>query len=201
MSLLYPRLSRRWLPAMIRYAVIGSLFAGVYGILHDQITYSISPEYFTRFKFTQFQYADLGFPHRVFVGEIGFLATWWVGFVAGWFIARVVVPKYPPHDAVRYLVQSFVIITTFALTAAMIGYLVGLQRRSNPDFSYWQGFAVSHGVQGWPAFVHVAYIHNAGYIGAFAGLIVAIWRLKRMKGNPDQLVKPIPRFSGWATQQ
>lgn len=40
-TLLYPRLSCTWLPAMIGSAVIGSLFAGAYGILHDQIAYSI----------------------------------------------------------------------------------------------------------------------------------------------------------------
>ncbi len=177
---------------MIRYAIIGSLFAGTYGILHDQITYSISPEYFTRLKFAQFHYADFGFPQRILVGEIGFLATWWVGFIAGWFIARIVVPKLSPPEAIRNLVQSFLIIATFALTAAMIGYLVGLQRHSNSDFSGWQEVAANRGVQDLPAFVRVAYIHNAGYLGAFGGLVVAIWRLKRMKGNADQLVETIP---------
>jgi uncharacterized membrane protein SpoIIM required for sporulation len=188
-TLLYPRLSRSWLPAMIGYAIIGSLFAGAYGILHDQITYSISPEYFTRFKFGQFHYADFGLPQRVFVGEIGFLATWWVGFVAGWFLARVAVPKFAPHQAVRCLIQSFLIIVTVALVGATVGYLVGLQRRSNPDFSTWQGLGISHGIQDLPAFVHVAYIHNAGYVGALVGLIAAIWRLKRMKEKAEQLVK------------
>jgi hypothetical protein len=188
-ALLYPRLSRSGLPAMIRYAFIGSVFAAAYGILHDQITYSISPEYFTRFKFAQFHYADFGLPHRVFVAEIGFLATWWVGFVAGWFLARVMVPKFPPQLAMRYLVQSFLIIVTVALIAATIGYLAGLQRRSNPDFSSWHGLATSPGIQDLPAFVHVAYIHNAGYMGVFGGLIAAIWRLKQMKGNTEQLVK------------
>lgn len=177
---------------MIRYAIIGSLFAGAYGVLHDQITYSISPEYFTRLKFAQFHYADFGLPQRVFVGEIGFLATWWVGFLGGWFIARIVVPRFPPHEAIRRVVQSFLIIAAFALTAAIIGYLVGLQRRSNLDLSGWQEFAVNRGVQDLPAFVRVAYIHNAGYLGAFGGLVVAIWRLKRMKGNADQLVETIP---------
>lgn len=172
-TLLYPRLSRSWLPAMIGYAIIGSLFAGAYGVLHDQITYSISPEYFTRLKFAQFHYADFGLPQRVFVAEIGFLATWWVGFVAGWFIARTVVPKFPPNEAIRRVVQSFLIIAAFALTAAMIGCLVGLQRRSHLDLAGWEEFAATRGVQDLPAFVRVAYIHNAGYIGALGGLLMS----------------------------
>jgi len=89
------------------------------------------------------------------------------------------------------LLQSFLIIVTVAMIAATIGYLVGLQRRLNPDFSPWQELVTGHGIQDLPAFVHVAYIHNAGYVGALVGLIAAIWRLKRMKGNTEQLVETI----------
>ena len=60
---------------MFGFAVTGALIAGAYGILHDQITYTISPEYFTKLKFEQFHYANFGLPRRVFVGEVGFLAT------------------------------------------------------------------------------------------------------------------------------
>lgn len=45
---------------MLGLCVVGSLIAGTYGILHDQVTYSIGPEYFTRFKFEQFAWADWG---------------------------------------------------------------------------------------------------------------------------------------------
>ena len=89
MNLLYPKIRSASLPAMLGYAAAGSLLVGLYGIVHDQVTYSISPEYFTRLKFAQFSYADFGLPNRVFVAEIGFLATWWVGLIAGWFIARI----------------------------------------------------------------------------------------------------------------
>jgi hypothetical protein len=34
--------------------VLGCLIAGIYGCLHDQISYTVSPEYYTRFKFHQF---------------------------------------------------------------------------------------------------------------------------------------------------
>ena len=87
-----PRIALRDLPPMIAVAVCGAMVAGVYGILHDQITYTISPEYFSKFKFDQFRYAEIGLPDRVFVAEIGFLATWWVGFFSAWFLARRLVP-------------------------------------------------------------------------------------------------------------
>ena len=40
----------------------GALIAGLYGVLHDQLTYSISAEYFSDFKFYQFSYLDVGLP-------------------------------------------------------------------------------------------------------------------------------------------
>ena len=126
MSLFYPKIRLAWLPAMLGYAVLGSLLAGFYGILHDQITYSISPEYFTRLKFAQFQYANLGFPARVFVAEIGFLASWWVGFFAAWFIARITVPAFPPAKAFRYSLRGFLIILAFAFATSIVGYVLGV---------------------------------------------------------------------------
>jgi hypothetical protein len=72
----------------ILVAIIGGLIAGAYGIVHDQVTYTIAPEYFTKLKFHQFHYADFGLGNRIFAATIGFLATWWVGAIAAWLLAR-----------------------------------------------------------------------------------------------------------------
>ena len=56
---------------MIGFTLVGAILAGLYGILHDQITFRISKEYFTRNKFDQFHYArpesgsDLEFTSRI----------------------------------------------------------------------------------------------------------------------------------------
>ena len=47
---------------MLGIAALGAVLAGCYGALHDQISYTISPEYFTKVKFEQFRYADFGWP-------------------------------------------------------------------------------------------------------------------------------------------
>ena len=64
MNILYPKIRLAQLPTMLGYAALGGLLAGLYGVVHDQVTYSISQEYFTRFKFLQFHYADFGLPPR-----------------------------------------------------------------------------------------------------------------------------------------
>jgi hypothetical protein len=62
MNLLYPRFPANRLPAMTRIALLGAVVAGGYGAAHDQASYAISPEYFTKLKFRQFAYADFGWP-------------------------------------------------------------------------------------------------------------------------------------------
>ena len=182
-SLLYPKIRLDLLRPMLGYAVVGALIAGVYGVFHDQITYSISPEYFTRLKFLQFHYADFGFPARVCVAEIGFLATWWVGLIAGWFLARVAVPALPAEKARSGVFRGFGIIFVGAIIAALVGFLLGLRLGPDSDLSNWQGFATSRGVVDLPNFVRVAYIHNASYLGGLIGLIVALLHLRRQKNK------------------
>jgi hypothetical protein len=164
---------------MLRISLVGAVIAALYGIIHDQITYSISPEYFTRVKFAQFHYADFGLPPRLLVAEIGVLATWWVGFIAGWFLARVTVPSRPPAKALRSSLHGFGIIFASALLAGVVGYCVGLFPGANSEFATWRDFAAGRGVVDLPNFVRVAYLHNAGYLGALLGLIAALIDVRR----------------------
>jgi hypothetical protein len=169
---------------MLRYAALGAFLAGLYGILHDQVTYSISPEYFTRLKFSQFHYANFGLPPRAFVAEIGFLATWWVGFFAAWFIARITVPAFAPALRTRYIMQGILIIFVSALTSSAAGYVIGMLH--GPDYSAWDAVASTLGVVDLPAFVRVAYVHNGGYLGGLLGLVAAIIYIQAAK-TPNPL--------------
>lgn len=182
MNLLYPEIPlKRW-PGMLGVAGVGALAAGLYGIVHDQVTYTISPEYFTQLKFEQFHWADRGLPTRVFVGEIGFLATWWVGFFAGWALARVAAPHVEARALFRLALPGFAIIVGFALAFAASGFAYGLTQHPTGDNSAIAAFGMSLGVKDVPAFTRVAYIHNAGYLGGLLGTITATfgsWRRVR----------------------
>ena len=66
--------------------IISTLLAAFYGAIHDQVTFSISPEYFTVFKFDQFGFLEWGNQNpRMTTALIGVLATWWVGLYIGIF--------------------------------------------------------------------------------------------------------------------
>lgn len=172
MNLIYPRIARDQWSLMLTLALAGGLVGGLYGIANDEITFTLGPEYFTTVKFKQFAWADLGLPRRLFVAEIGFLAAGVVGFFAGWLMARLAVPAWPRAIAVRRVAVGFAIILCTGLAGGTAGWLLG--RAHDSDFSNWQSILEDHHVTDARAFVLVAYIHNASYLGAVAGLLIAL---------------------------
>jgi hypothetical protein len=174
-----PEIKAGTLPAIIQYALIGALIAAGYGIVHDEVTYSISPEYFTKLKFAQFHYADFGLPRRVFVAEVGVLATWWVGFFAGWFMARLALPRFEPEVCARKMWTGFAMLFAIAVAGSLVGYALGLALPQNAELGTWLASKKMLGLDDLRSFVRVAYIHNSSYLGGLCGLIVALLYLRR----------------------
>jgi len=181
LDLLVPRFPLRNLPAMLAISALGALLASLYGILHDQLTYTISPEYFTKLKFQQFAWADFGWPRRVFVAEIGMLASWWVGSIGGWLVARASAAELPPRARWPLVARSFAIVAVVTLTAGLIGWLYGAAVANSSSLSAWQIARQSLGVRDLPHFVIVAHIHNATYLCATLGILIAILYIRRVR--------------------
>ncbi len=185
-NIFYPKFPLALLPKMLACAGVGALIAGIYGIVHDQFTYNISREYFTNLKFQQFHYADFGFPRRVYVAEIGFLATWWVGLFAGWFIARLAVPGFDATKLVRHCAVAFTITFVIAIVGTACGYAFGVFHGG--DYSSWLPVAYELRIVEveLPSFVRVAYIHNGSYAGGLCGLIAALFYIRRAKHSVNK---------------
>lgn len=174
-----PLVNKTQLKEIFTISTIGAFIAGLYGIAHDQITFSISEEYFTKLKFKQFSYADFGLPDRVFAGLIGFLATWWVGFFSAWFISRILIARNWTKGLYRKCLLAFCWILTFALLGSLAGFIMGKFHDGN--YNNWILLCRNLGVLDVPSFVKVAYIHNAGYIGAGLGFVLVIARIFKCK--------------------
>jgi len=173
MNLLWPKIDAEQLPTMLRIAGLGALVAGAYGAIHDQISYAISPEYFTQMKFVQFAWADVRLPPRAFASEIGFLGTWGIGLCAGWFLARSGLAAAAAHVRGPLIARSFAIMTAATAAIGLIGALAGIvEARRNP--AAWNEVRYALDLTDVPAFIVVAYLHGAGYFGALVGLLLAI---------------------------
>lgn len=170
---LYPQIKKSDLLPILICSAVGALLAGIYGAAHDQITFTISPEYFTQLKFKQFSYADFDLGDRVFAAAIGFLATWWVGLTMGWFLGRRFIPNQARTSAVNDIRNAFLLVLLSGFVFGIGGYLYGYFVELNTNLSEWTFLLKYYRVANGSAFVRVAYIHNASYLGVLLGLICA----------------------------
>ena len=156
--------------------------AGLYGALHDQLSFTIAPEYFTRFKYDQFGFEPQWFGgHRPTVAVIGFLATWWVGALIGLFLGGTALIQPHARSMRKTIVGGVVITLSVAATCALVGLAYGSFVLDGPP----KGWFLPAGVLDAHAFLSVGSMHNASYGGGVLGLIIALtdmeWRRNKRK--------------------
>jgi hypothetical protein len=158
----------------------GCVIAGQYGAVHDQISYSVSPDYFHSFKFRQFD-VPAEYHNRLGAAIVGWHATWWMGLLIGIpiLIVALILPGWR-----AYLTQSLIAYAVVAATALVVG-LAALAYASAtitvailPDYWYPQGDIDR------VAFARVGTMHNFSYLGGFVGIVTAsiylIWARQRL---------------------
>lgn len=152
------------------FIFIAILVAGVYGILHDQITYSISSEYFTKFKYRQFGFEPEWFGgHRATVAAIGFLATWWMGLFIGIPLGLLSL-IFPDHKMMTsVLKRSLLLVVFIAAIAGIIGFLYGTLVPAKDGVGWW----LPDDLINRSSFIIVGSIHNSSYLGGIIGLLSA----------------------------
>jgi len=150
--------------------IISTLLASLYGALHDQVTYTISSEYFTVFKFDQFGFTDWGNENpRVNTALIGVLATWWFGLFVGIFQGLVGLIHKTPQLMFWYTFKAILITLGVTLVFGLIGYLTEkLNPTTYPDCCF--PYTIKDG----KSFKIVGSIHNYGYTGGEIGALLGI---------------------------
>lgn len=174
---------------LILIVILAMLIGGLYGSLHDQLTYIISPEYYTRFKFHQFGLVDnLGeaiLPNpRLAVAIVGFLATWWMGIPIG-IILGLTGLIHPGWKRMLTVTCKAILVTVLlAFLTGVVGFLYGhfyLAHKTREDFPNWY---FPENLVDFKSFVTVGSIHNFSYLGGITGLISGIVYSTRQKRKP-----------------
>ena len=161
-----------------------TILAGMYGIAHDQLTYTISPEYFTKFKYDRFGFDPLWFGgHRQTVAVIGFVATWWTGTIIGIGLGLAAF-VYNDHKRMwRAIKQAIALVFSAAFLTGSIGFLYGKFYLTKTGVDWW----LPDNLIDKDNFIVVGSIHNFSYLGGLLGLILGsvylIRKQKRQKKN------------------
>lgn len=161
--------------------ILSPLVAGMYGILHDQITYSISEEYYTQFKFIQFGIADY-FWDRFGASIVGFMTTCWFGLILGIVIGAVGFVHKTPKRMFLVSMQAIFINLVVALFIGLTGLLYGYIKWGNVTRENLPNWRIPDSVIDFNSFVMVGSMHNFSYLGGVLGLILAIiWQIRSRK--------------------
>ncbi|HEV9037455.1 MAG TPA: hypothetical protein VGQ51_12560 [Puia sp.] len=151
------------------------VIASIYSVGHDQATYSISPEYYTKFKFIQFNLADSGAAQhmtqpRSAVVMVGVKATWWMGLYIGLIIAAFALMFRNADTMFASAMQALGIVLLIAIICGVIGGYYGRYVLAKRGVGWWVPDNVVHRAD----FITVGSIHNFSYLGGVIGLVIAI---------------------------
>jgi hypothetical protein len=164
--------------------VICSFMAGIYGILHDQLSYSLSAEYFTQYKFQMYQVSPIEFGgDRMAVTVTGFRASWWLGLIIGTGIGFTACIFDGLQQMKQYILLAVLIVLLTTIIMGIAGYLYGEIVEVQQDLDR---RLVRHLVK--PVeYIVVGSIQQRSYFGALLGLLLAISFLFRQKAKTNFL--------------
>lgn len=155
------------------YILLAIIAAGLFGAIHDQISYSISPEYYTNFKFHQFNLLNSAIPERIRAAQVGILASWWMGLPLGVLTGIAGAMHRGADQMRRALLLSLPVIVCFVLIFALGGLTYGFLQTTHFDSATYHGWYIPTGIQHPRAFLCVAYMHNSAYLGGAFAIPVA----------------------------
>lgn len=150
--------------------------SGVYGAVHNQISYSVSREYFTKFKFAQFDIPpDLH--NRLGASIVGWHASWWMGLFIGVFIIPFGLLVRDTRSYLAAVLRSFLVVAFTAsiigVTALLVAHVV-ITELPGEDRMF-RGTAIVDAA----SFRRAGVMHNFSYAGGLLGIFTGMARILR----------------------
>lgn len=147
-------------------ASLGTILSCVYGVLHDQITYTISPEFYHLIRFPKYEIPlEAG---RWGVVRVAIINTWSIGLLVSVVVAFAGLIHSNNPKIIRYTLNAFALAMSVAIFMSLVGYAFG-------RFNQNQMSKLADHIIGKENFLIVQTIHNFTYIGSLLGMLGAIY--------------------------
>jgi hypothetical protein len=153
--------------------VLAVVVAGLYGMVHNQISYTVAPEYFTKFKFEQFGLVDSPLPERVRASMVGLLASWWMGIPIGLLVGAAGFIHRGPQRMLRVSLWSLLVMVAFTLLFGLGGLVFGYFETAHINVAEYRGWFIPTDVTDLRRFLCAGYMHNSAYLGGVLAILVA----------------------------
>jgi MFS family permease len=168
--------------------VIACLFAGIYGAVHNQISYTVAPEYLTEFKFHQFRIDDT-IPDRLGAAIVGWNAAWWMGFVIGIVLIPLGLLIRGNSNYFRGMIRVFGIVAITTLIVGIVALVIAFFTVDPETVSEITRY--DNEITDDAAFARAGTMHNFSYLGGLIGIITGgiavFWQRKRCANTESQL--------------
>lgn len=158
--------------------IMAGLAAALFGALHNQLSYSVGPTYFTELKFEQFGISD-AMAERVGAALVGVLASWWMGPLIGlpaFVYGLVTVPSARSYLAAG--MGGIFIVILLATFGALAGLLGGLFADNSGMIDAWMTFPEGPTRSD---LLRAGFMHDASYLAGALGGIAAFFPMRRAR--------------------
>jgi len=153
---------------------LAMVISGLYGALHDQVSYTVSPEYFTEFKFHQFGLIDSPLGERMKAAMVGWMATWWMGVPIGVLVGGFGY-LHPTCGAMFHRSMiAFGVVAVVAMATGLLGLAYGTFVASQDPADYVGFWYLPESLTEPARFLRVGHMHNFSYLGGVIGLVAGV---------------------------
>lgn len=160
---------------VILIIVFSTIIACIFGVVHNQISFTVSNEFFEDFLFGNFGVNQWGIESkRTQASIVGILGTYWLGLILGTVYA-IIFLFLKTSNNFKHTIKAILINLGIAAIGSFICYLIALffPLEKSPVF-------IDFGTQNPKNYLEAAFMHEGSYIGGMIGLIVGILFLLKM---------------------
>jgi hypothetical protein len=168
------------------FILISPVIAGLYGIIVDEISYTLDSEFFTKFRFHQLSNpTEAG---RWEVALMGWNNSWRLGFLVGLPLSIVGLFHRETTKMKDYVSISFAITLMTTLASGLAGIVTGKYILTE-QVSGWQ---LPEGLSDHSAFMIIETFNNFNYMGATIGMLLSVlWQIRQKRKDDKMLGYPI----------
>lgn len=173
-------------PTFFVLLAMAALAAALFGALHNQLSYSVGPSYFTALKFAQFGIAaDMS--ERLGAALVGVQASCWLGPLIGlpaFLYGLVAVPSARGYLAAG--LGGIFLVILLATFGALAGLLSGMAASTTGLIDAWVTFPDG------PTradLLRAGFMHDASYIAGALGLVAAFFPMRRARRIDTRLAQ------------
>lgn len=166
------------LPVLVLLLALAALAAAVFGALHNQLSYTVGPTYFTALKFDQFGIAPDTAP-RLGAAQVGVMASWWMGLLVAlpaFLYGFVAVPRTETYLAAG--IGAIGLVLVLVTLAALLGLVGGIASEATGILD---GYLTLPDGPSRADFLRAGFMHDASYAAGALGLPVAFWPMLRAR--------------------